>query len=112
MSLALFAVVAATIVQPAEASQPNAMMLAQAHDRCMVGYAVRLTKTSATDEAIYREAVTGCKALHERLGAAVAREYAPEQAAQLTTSLEAQAKPNFLRLVQQIRTDRLSKTGM
>jgi hypothetical protein len=112
MFLALFAVAAATMFQPAEVAQPNAMMLAQAHDRCMVGYAVRLTKTSASDEAIYTEAVTGCKGLHEQLGAAVAREYAPEQAAHLTTSLEAQAKPNFLSLVQRIRTDRLSKPGM
>ena len=93
MLLASLVVAAAITAQPAEAAQPTAMVLAQAHDRCMVGYAVRLTKTSANDEAIYSAAVAGCKALHEQLGAAVAREYAPEQAAQLTTALDAQALP-------------------
>ena len=112
MFLALLAVGAATTSQQVDAAQPSAMILAQAHDRCMVGHAVRLTKTSATDDAIYSEAVTGCNALHEQLGAAVAREYTPEQAAQLTKTFEAQAKPNFLALLQRIRTDRLRRAGM
>ena len=112
MFLASLAGAAAITAQPAEAAQRSAMVAAQAHDRCMVGYAVRLTKTSATDEAIYSEAVAGCKALHKQLGVAVAREYAPEQAAQLITAFEAQAKPNFLALLQRIRTDRLGKAGM
>lgn len=112
MFLALFAIAAATISQSAEVAPPNAMMLGQAHDRCMVSYAVRLTKTSASDEVIYTEAVSGCRGLHEQLGAAIARDYAPEQAVQLTTRLEAQAKPNFLALLRRIRTNRLSKAGI
>ena len=111
MYLTLLAILAAAIMQPAETAQPGAMVLAQAHDRCMVGYAVRLTKTPASDEAIYAQALTGCKALHEQLGAAVAREYAPEQAARLTTMMDAQAKPNFLALLERIRADRLRQAG-
>lgn len=103
--------VAAFAAQSAQPAQPSAMTLAQAHDRCMTTYAVRLTKTAATDEAIYAEAVAGCKAVQDLLGAAIAKEYTPAQAAELTAMLEAQAKPNFLTLLQRIRTDRLSRAG-
>lgn len=99
------------MTQPSEPTPPSAMLLAQAHDRCMATHAVRLTRTAATDEEIYAEALEGCKALHEQLGAAVEREYLPEQAAQLTTSLQAQAKPNFLALLQRIRADRAKRAG-
>lgn len=101
----------ATAGQPlaAEPAQPKAQLLAQAHDRCMTTYAVRLTYTAATDEAIYSEAVSGCSAVKNELGAAISREYPADRAAELTALLEAQAKPNFLTLLQRIRTDRLGR---
>ena len=106
--IAIALVAAAIAAQPA---QPSTMMLAQAYDRCMATYAVRLTKTAATDEAIYTEAVAGCKALKDQLTAGIGREYAPAQVTELTAAMEAQAKPNFLALLQRIRTDRLSRPG-
>ncbi|WP_344707435.1 hypothetical protein [Sphingomonas swuensis] len=95
------------MAQHTDAARTSAMVIAQAHDRCMAGFAVRLTKTSATDDAVYSEAVAGCRALREQRDAAVAREFAPEQAAHLTRFFEAQAKPSFLRLLERIRNDRL-----
>jgi L-alanine-DL-glutamate epimerase-like enolase superfamily enzyme len=110
MAISLIAA-AALAAQAAQPAQPSAMVLAQAHDRCMTTYAVRLTRTSATDEAIYAEAIAGCKALKDQLSASIAREYSPAQAAELTGTLETQARPNFLTLLQRIRTDRLSRGG-
>lgn len=75
----------------AQSEQANAMMLAQANDRCMTTYAFRMTGTDATDEAIFASATAGCKALKSQL--------------------EAQAKPNFLNLLQKIRADRARRAG-
>lgn len=112
MIIALSLIAAAALAgQSAPPAQPSAMALAQAHDRCMTTYAVRLTKTSAADEAIYAEAIAGCKTLKDRLSAGIAREYTPAQAAELTGTLETQAKPNFLALLRRIRTDRLNRAG-
>ena len=90
----------------AQAAPPNAMVLAQAQDRCMTTYAVRMTKTDATDEEIYSGATEGCKDLQGQLHAAIAKEYSADQAKELIATLEAQAKPNFLQLLQKIRADR------
>jgi hypothetical protein len=111
MMIAVSMVVAAALAQSVPSNQPSAMLLAQAHDRCMTTYAVRLTKTTAPDDAIYAEAVAGCKAVKDQLATGIAREYPAAQAAELTAMLEAQAKPNFLALVQRIRTDRLGRPG-
>ena len=101
----------ALAAQSTQAAPPGAMLLAQAHDRCMTTYAVRLTRTAATDDAIYAEAVAGCKGLKDQLSAGIARDYAPTQAAELTAALESQARPNFLTLLQRIRADRISRAG-
>ena len=76
----------------------------------MATYAVRLTKTEAADEAIYSSATEGCKELKGQLHASIAREY-PGQAEELITALEAQAKPNFLQMLQKIRTDRQNRSS-
>ncbi|MFC7536148.1 hypothetical protein ACFQPG_02050 [Sphingomonas sp. GCM10030256] len=102
------AVVAAQPIS-AQTAQPSAMMLAQAHDRCMTTYAVRLTNTAATDQSIFADATAGCKELKDQLGAAIARDYTPAQATELNAMLEAQAKPNFDKLLQRIRADRAAK---
>jgi hypothetical protein len=85
------------------------MMLAQAQDRCMTTYAVRLTRTSATDEAIYADARSGCGTLASQLHAAIAKEYPADQAAELLATLDAQARPNFMALLQRIRADRAAR---
>lgn len=107
LTLNLIAAMAVAGQLVASPEQPNAALLAQAQDRCMVTYAVRLTKTAATDPAIFSEAELGCKTLKQQLYAAITKEYAADQAAELTTMLDAQAKPNFLTLLQRIRTDRV-----
>lgn len=95
----------------AQPTQANAMMLAQAHDRCMTSYAVRMTKTEATDEQIFSGATEGCKELQGQFHAAVVKEYPAAQADELITMLNAQAKPNFLNMLRKIRSDRLLRSG-
>jgi hypothetical protein len=109
----MFSAVAAVFAAPsaAQTAEPNAMLLAQALDRCMTTYAVRLTKTDAADGLIFSEAVAGCKRVKDQLGFAIAKEYKADQAKELTSMLDAQAKPNFMKLLQRIRTDRLSRTA-
>jgi hypothetical protein len=95
----------------AQPAQPSAMMLAQANDRCMTTYAVRMTRTEATDEAIFASAVDGCKDLKGQLYAALDREYAATQASELKAQLDAQAQPNFLILLEKIRAGRAQRAG-
>ena len=93
------------------AAQPDVDLVAQAADRCMVTYAVRLTKTEATDEEIFAAATAGCKTLNDEFDAAVTATFPAEQAAEMKAASAAQAKPNFLQLLQRIRADRASKAG-
>ena len=87
------------------------MLLAQANDRCMTTYAVRMTKTDATDDTIFASAVEGCKELQSQLYAAIDGEYPAPQATELKGQLDARAKPDFLALLQKIRTDRAQRAG-
>lgn len=97
-----------TQAQPAPA---NAMMLAQANDRCMTTYAVRMTKTEAADDAIFAAATEGCKELKAQLFGAIDKEYPADQASDLKSQLGAAEKPNFIKLLQKIRIDRLQRGG-
>lgn len=103
------AMLSATVhAQPAEA---DAMMLAQANDRCMTTYAVRMTKTDAADDAIFAAAADGCKGLKAQLLGAIDKEYPADQANGLKSQLAAAEKPNFMKLLQKIRTDRQQRGG-
>ena len=95
-------------VQPAAAQQPepNVQIIAQAYDRCMATYAVRLTRTAATDQDIFRQASQGCLSLGGQLRAAIEAQLPPEQAAELLRSMDAQAEPNFMAMLARIRSDR------
>ncbi len=95
----------------AQTAQANAMMLAQANDRCMTTYAVRMTKTDAADDAIFAAATEGCKDLKSQLFSAIDKEYPADQANGLKSQLDAAEKPNFIKLLQKIRTDRLQRGG-
>ncbi|MBE1529336.1 hypothetical protein GGC65_003792 [Sphingopyxis sp. OAS728] len=95
----------------AQPTQANAMMLAQANDRCMTTYAVRMTKTDAADDAIFAAATEGCKNLKSQLFSAIDKEYPADQASGLKSQLDAAEKPNFIKLLQKIRTDRLQRAG-
>ncbi len=109
--LSMFALSVALVSQLALAQPPqaNVMTIAQANDRCMTTYAVRMTKTDATDEVIFASATEGCKNLNEQLYAAIDREYPAAQANELKSQLGAQAKPNFMNLLQKIRSDRAKR---
>jgi len=91
-----------------QAPQPNAMMLAQALDRCMTTYAVRMTRTDATDDAIFLAAQEGCAELEQTMTAALRSEQ-PQQADAMIAALSAQARPNFMSLLNRIRTDRAAR---
>ncbi|MHA4838085.1 hypothetical protein [Sphingopyxis sp. MSC1_008] len=95
----------------AQTAQANAMMLAQASDRCMTTYAVRMTKTDAADDAIFAAATEGCKDLKSQLFGAIDKEYPADQASGLKSQLDAAEKPNFMKLLQKIRTDRQQRGG-
>jgi hypothetical protein len=105
--LALFA------AQPAAApeAQPKVPILAGAMDRCMATYAVRLTWTETADEDIFSQATEGCRPLADQLHAAIARDYPADQARELVAALQANARPNFLALLQRIRADRQRRAG-
>jgi hypothetical protein len=91
------------IGQPAE---PKPQMIAQAYDRCMTTYAVRLTKTPATDEDIYAQARQSCSAIDDRLSSAIRAQLPPAQASEILASIAAQGKPGFMSRLTRIRTDR------
>ncbi|MEN7537357.1 hypothetical protein ABDJ38_09255 [Aurantiacibacter sp. DGU5] len=75
----------------------------------MTTIAVRASRSSTDNEAIYDEAVKACQALQEQLASAVRSEYPPQQAEELLTMLDDQAKPNFLNMLQRIRADRAAR---
>jgi hypothetical protein len=95
----------------AQQAQPDLSTLAQALDRCIASYAVRLTKTDMADEAIYKSAVEGCKPIELDLKTAVRRDIAAPQAEAAIQQWDAQARPNFMSLLQRIRTDRVARGG-
>lgn len=94
----------------AETPRQSAMILAQAHDRCMTTYAVRESKTDASDENIFLLATEGCQNLEEELHAAIRNEYPADQADQLIPMLKNQAQPNFYKMLGKIRADRQRRT--
>ncbi|MGZ8346419.1 MAG: hypothetical protein ACXWUP_04815 [Allosphingosinicella sp.] len=100
--LSLFAAQQAT----AQQAQPDVQMLAQAYDRCMATYAVRLTHTSATDEDIFMQATQSCLSLNGQLRAAINTQLPPAHATEILQSIDAQAEPNFMTMLARIRSDR------
>lgn len=104
----------AVSVQPAVAQegQANAQIIAQALDRCMATYAVRLTRTAASDEEIYAEANRSCAPLNAKFVDAIHAEVPPQQAADLLKTLDETAKPNFFRMLAQIRSDRAKRESL
>ncbi len=93
----------------AQATQSDVSTLAQALDRCMTTYAVRLTKTETVDEAIYLAAVDGCKQIEVDLTTAVRRDVPATQGEAALTQWKEQSKPNFMSLLQRIRSDRAAR---
>lgn len=91
--------------------QPNAYLLAQAYDRCMATCAVRLSHTDATDAAIFAQARQSCQPLGARMRVAVNAEVPPAQAAEALATMDAQAEPNFMRMLARIRSDRARRAA-
>ncbi|WP_081570425.1 hypothetical protein [Sphingobium herbicidovorans] len=93
----------------AQEAQPNIQIIAQAYDRCMATYAVRLTRTTAPDEAIYAEATKSCSPLKDKLVEAIRQQVSPPEADKVLASMDASAKPNFLNMLNRIRSDRAQR---
>ena len=95
----------------AQPAQPDISTLAQALERCLATYAVRLTKTDMADEAIYSAATDGCKQIEAGLTAAVRRDAPGPQGEAALAQWTDRAKPNFMALLQRIRSDRAASGG-
>ncbi len=95
----------------AQQQQAPVALLAQAFDRCMATSAVRLTKTPASDEDIYDQAVQSCAPLRGELAAAIRAQLPAPDAAELLGAMESQSKPNFLSMLDRIRRDRAARAG-
>jgi hypothetical protein len=102
--LALILAVAAPAT--AQEAQPDFRIVAQAYDRCMATYAVRLTRTAASDGEIFSQASQGCLALKDRLRAAINAQLPPAQAGEILQAIDAQGEPNFMAMLRRIRSDR------
>ena len=72
----------------------------------MTTFAVRLTKTAATDEEIYAEADRSCRDLKQQLRAAINTQLPPADAKDVINQFDTSAKPNFMALLARIRRDR------
>lgn len=96
---------------PAQRGQPDAQIVAQAHDRCMVTHAVRLTRTAASDDDIYTQAVQSCLPLQEQLRAAVSAQLLGPLAGEILRAIDAQSRPNFFALIARIRNDRARRAA-
>ena len=100
-------------MQPAAGQQPlqDVQIVAQAYDRCMATYAVRLTHTAASDQDIFSQASQGCLPLKSRLIEAINAQLPPAQAREVLESIEAQGEPNFMGMLALIRSDRRRRAG-
>lgn len=108
---AFLGLLTAIAAQPstAQPTQPDASTLAQALDRCMATYAVRMTSTDASDDAIFAAATEGCKQIDTELTKTVRRDFPPAEAEAAIKQWSAQAKPNFMNLLSRIRADRAAQ---
>ena len=98
---ALFGPVSAT----AQQSQPSAMLLAQATDRCMATTASRQLRT-LEDEAIFQNALQACDRVKTAFYEAVRREHTPEDAENILSQLDEQRRPNFIKMLRRIEAQR------
>ena len=101
--LALILVAAPAMAQQPE---PDFRIVAQAYDRCMTTYAVRLTRTAATDDEIFDQASQSCLPLEDRLRAAISVQLPPAQAGEILQAIDAQGEPNFRAMLDRIRSGR------
>ena len=100
-SLALSGSVSAT----AQASQPSAMLLAQATDRCMATVASRQLRT-LEDEAIFQNALQACDRVKTAFYEAVRREHSADDAENILSQLDEQRRPNFIKMLRRIEAQR------
>lgn len=99
-----------TRTQQAPRSRPDVEIVAHAYDRCMVMYAVRLSKTATKDDEIYARATELCLPLKSKVTAALTAQQ-PEQATETLKAIDAQAKPNFMTMLAKIRSNRAKRSG-
>lgn len=75
----------------------------------MTTFAVRLSKETSDDEAIFEQAKAGCSELDAKLEAAIQREVPADRQAGLRLALSESQKPNFMDLLKKIRSDRAAR---
>ena len=95
----------------AQRAQPNIMTIAQVLDRCMTTQAVRLSRESTDDEAIFSQAKAQCAELDAALDASMEREVPAERQADLKAQLANSEKPNFMTVLAKIRSDRSARAS-
>jgi len=86
-------------------------VVAQAYDRCMTTYAVRLTRTAAIDSDIYAEATRSCASLKDQLRAAVIAQLPAAQSSEILRAIDSQGESNFMAMLARIRSDRARREG-
>ena len=104
---ALSALTGATV--SAQPVGPNLMTVAQAQDRCMTTNAVRLTRETTDDNAIFEQAKAGCAELEAKLNDAIEREVPAGKQAELKAILSESERPNFMTMLAKIRSDRAAR---
>ena len=109
IGLFAFGSVAVSVPTYGQQAEPSLMLVAQAQDRCMTTFAVRLSRETTDDEAIYEQAIEGCSQLDAQLDAAILREVPAEKQAELKTMLAESRKPNFMAMLAKIRSDRAAR---
>ena len=77
----------------------------------MATYAVRLSKESNDDEAIFETAKTNCAGLATQRDAAIQRDVPARQATELRAMLAQEEKPSFLAMLAKIRSDRTVRSA-
>jgi hypothetical protein len=101
--------IAASVPALGQQAKPSMMSIAQAQDRCMTTFAVRLSRETTDDEAIFERALNGCSELDAQLDEAISREVPAEKQQELRAMLAESRKPNFMAMLAKIRSDRAAR---
>jgi len=109
--LSVLCLASTTSIASGQATQSEAMTIAQALDRCMTTQAVRLTRTDATDDAIFLSASEACRDLETGLAAALRAERPHDEAEAIIVAMNEQAQPNFQTMLDRIRSDRAARAA-
>ena len=100
--LALLSTIQVATAQP---SQPSAMLLAQAHDRCLATVASQQLG-QLDDEKIYANAIATCSKIEVDLYKDIRIEYPIEQAEYVIGAIKAKSRSNFTNVLRKMEAQR------